>query len=286
MSSPPANVTPLATDDQEIVIRPARGWVPFGLAELWRYRGLLFIFALRDIKLRYKQTVLGVTWVVIQPLFKMLVFTAFFGILLKAPSDGTPYPVFTFCALLPWQLFALALTQSGNSMVENQALITKVYFPRLVLPLSSITAGLLDFAIGMFVLLILMACYGIVPGVAIVALPLFVLMAIATALAVGVWFAALNAMYRDFRFTLGFIAEVWFFLTPIAYSASVIPEKWRVWYGLNPMVGVVEGFRWSLLGTGRAPGPMLAASVAAVVVLLVTGTLYFRRVERRIADMV
>ena len=273
-------------DLPKLIIRPSKGWVPLKLKELWEYRELLYFLVWRDIKVRYKQTVLGAAWAIIQPLFTMIVFSIFFGRLAKIPSDGLPYPIFAYCALLPWQLFAHALTESGNSLVASQNLITKVYFPRLVIPISAVLAGLVDFVIAFVVLLGMMFYYGIVPTAATLTLPLFILLAIATALAVGLWLSALNVQYRDVRYTIPFLTQFWLFITPIAYPSSLVPEGWRTLYGLNPMAGVVEGFRWALLGTENAPGPMVAVSVAVVVALLVGGLYYFRRMEKTFADVV
>ncbi len=273
-------------DLPELVIRPTPGWAPLNLADLWRYRELVFFLAWRDISVRYKQTVLGAAWAVIQPLFTMLVFSIFFGGLANMPSDGLPYPVFSFCALIPWQLFAYSLSESGNSLVANQNLITKVYFPRVVIPLAATLGGLLDFLIAFLVLLALMLFYGITPTAAIWTLPLFVLLAIAAALGAGLWLSALNVEYRDVRYTIPFLTQLWLFLTPIAYPASLVPADWRVLYALNPMVGVVEGFRWALLGSGSAPGPVFAASIVATLLLLLGGLFYFRRMERTFADKV
>ncbi len=270
----------------ETRIAPRRGFASLGLKEIWQYRELLYFLVWRDIKVRYKQTLLGAAWAVLQPLLTMAIFSVIFGRLAGMPSDGIPYPVFAYAALLPWQLFSHALIDSGNSLVAHQNLITKVYFPRLVLPLASILAGLIDFAIAFVILLVMMAWYGIVPGIAIVTLPLFLLMTLAAALAAGSWLSALNVQFRDVRYTLPFLAQLWLFATPIAYSSSLVPERWRALYGLNPMAGVVEGFRWALLGKTAGPGPMLLASVAAIVLLLAGGLLYFRRMERQFADLV
>ncbi len=270
----------------KIIIRPSKGWVPLKLKEFWEYRELLYFLIWRDIKVRYKQTALGAAWAIIQPRFTMIVFSIFFGRLAKIPSDGVPYPIFVYCALLPWQLFAHALTESGNSLVVSQNLITKVYFPRLVIPVAAVLAGLVDFAIAFVVLLGMMAYYGIVPTMAVVFLPLFLLLAVTTALAVGLWLSALNVQYRDVRYTIPFLTQFWLFITPIAYPSSLVPEGWRTLFGLNPMAGVVESFRWALLGTASAPGPMLAVSVAVVVALLVGGLYYFRRMEKTFADIV
>ena len=274
------------SDAAEIVIRPSKGWVPLNLRDLWEYRELLYFLVWRDIKVRYKQTVLGVAWAVLQPLLTMIVFSIFFGRLAGVPSDGIPYPIFAYTALIPWQLFAHALTESGNSLVANQQLITKVYFPRLVIPFSAVLAGLVDFGIAFVVLLGMMFWYGIFPTMAVLTLPFFLLLAIATALAVGLWLSALNVKYRDVRYTLTFLAQFWMFATPIAYPSSLIPEPWRAWYGLNPMAGVVEGFRWALLGTTGTVGPMVLVSCVVVAGLLAGGLIYFRRTEKTFADLV
>src|SRR6266566_1017586 len=266
-------------------IEPPKGWASIGLRELWDYRELLYFLTWRDVKVRYKQTALGAAWAIIQPLFMMLVFSLFFGRLAKVPSDGIPYPIFTFCALLPWQLFAHALTESSNSLVANERLITKVYFPRLVVPLAATLGGLVDFAVAFVILLAMMLYYGIVPAWAIVTLPAFILLAVLTALAVGLWLSALNVKYRDVRYTINFLIQFWLFATPVAYPSSIVPERWRPLYGVNPMAGVVEGFRWALLGS-KPPGAMLAVSVAVVIVLLVGGLYYFRRMEQEFADVV
>ncbi len=273
-------------DTHVILIKPSRGWAHLRLRDLWEYRELLFFLIWRDIKVRYKQTVLGVAWAIIQPFFAMVVFSVFFGRLAKVPSDGLPYPVFAYCALLPWQLFSHALTESGNSLVASQNLITKVYFPRLVIPLAACLAGFVDFAIAFLVLLGMMAYYGIAPTVAVTTLPLFILLALATALGVGLWLSALNVEYRDVRYTIPFLTQFWLFATPIAYPSSLIPERWRAFYGLNPMAGVVEAFRWSLLGKAEPPGPLLAVSSAVVLLLLIGGLYYFRRMERTFADVI
>jgi len=253
---------------------------------VWAYRELLFFLMWRDVKVRYKQTALGAAWAVLQPVLTMIVFSVFFGKLAKMPSQGVPYPVFAFAALLPWQLFAYALSESSNSLVSSQSLITKVYFPRLVIPLAAVLAGLVDCGITFVVLLALMGFYHIVPTMAIVWLPLFVLLAIVTALAVGLWLSSLNVKYRDVRYTIPFLTQLWLFATPVAYPSSLVPEQWRPLLGLNPMAGVVEGFRWALLGTTEGPGLLLAVSVTAVVVLLMGGLTYFRQTERTFADIV
>ncbi|HET6574194.1 MAG TPA: ABC transporter permease [Fimbriiglobus sp.] len=267
-------------------IRPSGGWRALDLAELWRYRELLFFLTLRDVKLRYKQTALGVAWAVLQPLLTMAVFTIFFGKLGKMPSDGKPYAVFVLAALVPWQLFAYALTQSSNSLVAEQRLITKVYFPRLIVPVASVLAGLVDFAVAFVLLLLLMAGYGVAPGWGVLAAPVFALFALLTALAVGLWLSALNVQYRDVRYTIPFLTQFWLFVTPVAYPASIVPEAYRPLYGLNPMAGVVEGFRWALLGTDAPNWGLVTVSAGVVVLLLTGGLFYFRRMEKTFADVV
>jgi lipopolysaccharide transport system permease protein len=266
-------------------IEPSRGWVPLRLKESWEYRELLYFLVWRDIKVRYKQTALGAAWAILQPVMTMAVFSLFFGRLAKVPSDGIPYPVFVYAALLPWQLFAYALSESANSLVGSQNLIKKVYFPRLLIPLASVLSGLVDFAIAFVALMVLMAYYGIRPTSAIAVLPLFILLTVAAALSVGLWLSALNVQFRDVRYTIPFLTQFWMFATPVAYPSSLVPEKWRILLGLNPMAGVVDGFRWALLGKARNPGQLLWVSVAAVVVLLIGGITYFRRMESTFADV-
>jgi lipopolysaccharide transport system permease protein len=268
-----------------LVLRPSTGWAPLQLRDLWDYRELLYFLTWRDIKVRYKQTALGAAWAVIQPFFTMVVFSVFFGRLAKLPSEGIPYPVFTYCALVPWTYFATALTQSSNSLVDQARLITKVYFPRLLVPAAAVVGGLVDLGISFLVLLAMLLYYGIVPGPAVLLLPLFALLAALTALATGLWLSALNVQYRDVRYTIPFLVQFWLFVTPVAYTATLVPERWRPLYALNPMTGVVEGFRWALLGRRDAPGAMLIVSVASVLLLLIGGLFYFRRMERRFADV-
>ncbi|MBM4406134.1 MAG: ABC transporter permease [Chloroflexi bacterium] len=268
------------------VIKPSRGWFALNLRELWAYRELLYFFIWRDIKVRYKQTVVGAAWVIIQPFSQMVIFSVVFGHLADLPSDEIPYPVFTYTALVPWIYFANSLTNSSNAVVDQARVITKVYFPRVLLPAGGVIGGLLDFGIAFLVLIGMMLYFGISPGWAILTLPLFLLLAMATALAVGLWLSALNAVYRDVRYALTFLIQFWMFATPVAYSSGLIPDSWKPLYGINPMAGVVDGFRWALLGKAEAPGPMLAVSAAVVVLLLVTGALYFKRMERYFADIV
>ena len=269
-----------------LIIKPSQGWVNLRLKDVWEYRELLYFLVWRDIKVRYKQTVLGAAWAVIQPFLAMVVFSIFFGKLAQVPSDGLPYPIFAYAALLPWQLFAHALTESGNSLVASQQLIKKVYFPRLAIPLAAVLAGLVDFAIAFVVLLVMMFYYGIYPTLAIVTLPLFILFAVATAMAAGLWLSALNVEYRDVRYVIPFLTQFWLFATPVAYPSSLVPEPWRAVYGLNPMAGVVEGFRWAILGKSGGMGSLMLVSVLAVIALLIGGLIYFRRMEKTFADLV
>jgi lipopolysaccharide transport system permease protein len=270
-----------------IVIEPSRGWVSLKLRELWEYRELFYFLTWRDIKVRYKQTALGAAWAIIQPFFTMVVFSLFFGKLAKIPSDGIPYPIFAFAALVPWTFFANGLSESSNSLVSSANLIKKVYFPRLVVPISGVLGGLPDFLLAFLVLIGMMFYYGVYPAaVSLLWLPLFLLLALVTALGVGLWLSALNVEYRDVRYTIPFLTQLWLFATPIAYPSSLLSEPWRTLYGLNPMVGVVEGFRWALLGTDTAPGPIIIVSAFASLAILVSGAFYFRRMEKTFADVV
>jgi lipopolysaccharide transport system permease protein len=277
---------PVEDQGLETIITPPGGWLKLELGDLWNYRELFFFLAWRDIKVRYKQTALGAAWAILQPVLTMGLFTVLFGVFLKLPSGGVPYPVFVFSALLPWQLFAYALTQSSESLVADRNLITKVYFPRLVVPLSSVAAGLMDFAISFVILLILMLVFRIPITIRLLALPAFLLLALLSAMGVGLWFSALNVQYRDVRYALPFLAQFWFFATPIAYSIEIVPQQWRLLYSLNPMTGVVEGFRWALLGTNYAVGPMVLVSSLVVLVIFMLGLVYFNRMEDRFADVI
>lgn len=285
MSDEAAVVMAMPSTTPVLIGPPGRG-LQLGLGELWSYRELAYFLVWRDVKVRYKRTLLGGLWALLQPVLTMAAFSLFFGRLAKVPSDGLPYPVFAYAALLPWQLFAQALAESAASLVGNQNLITKVYFPRLVIPLAAVLGGLLDFAVAFSVLVVLMAYYGIAPTVAVCTLPLFVLMAALTALAVGLWLSVLNVRYRDVRYAMPFLVQLWLFLTPVAYPSSLVPAAWRPVYGLNPMVGVVEGFRWALLGRGEPPSLLIAVSVGVVLALMVGGVAYFRRAEQTLADQI
>lgn len=275
------------TNTQTIILKPASGWSPLNLRDLWHYRELIYFMTWRDLKVRYKQTLLGASWAILKPFMMMVVFSIFFGNLAQMPSYGLPYPLFSYTALLPWELFANALNVASRSLVVNSNMITKVYFPRIILPLSSILAGVVDFAIAFVILLGMMVYYRVPPAPAMWTLPLFLLLALITSLGVGLWLSALNVLYRDVGYVTPFLVQFWLFITPIVYPADLIGSKWRLVYSLNPMAGVVEGFRWALLGIEQgAPSPMLAVSTAVAVVLLVSGLFYFRRMERQFADMV
>lgn len=267
-------------------IQPSKGWVSLQLRELWEFRELLYFLIWRDIKVRYKQTVLGAGWAIIQPLFTMVVFSIFFGRLAKMPSDGIPYPLFSYTALVPWMFFAQGLTHSSDSLVGSANLIKKVYFPRLAIPIGTVCSGMIDFGLAFSVLLILEFSYHVRPTLNILWLPFFVLLALVTALGVGLWLSAFNVKYRDVKYIVPFLTQFWMFATPIAYPSSLLSEKWRIVYGLNPMAGVVEAFRWALLGTKTAPTAMIGLSCVAAVALLVSGAFYFRRMEKTFADVV
>ena len=265
-------------------IRRTTGWRFLDMRELWDYRELIYFLTWRDIKVRYKQTAIGIAWAVLQPLAMMVVFTLFFGRLAKMPSDGVPYPLFALAALVPWQLFSRTLSESTNSLVTDQRLVTRVYFPRIIVPMATTLAGIVDFAIAGVLLVGLMLFYGIVPGPEIVWIPLFVLLMLVTSLGVGAWLSVLNVEYRDFRYVVPFLSQLWLFLTPVVYPSSIVPERWRVLFGLNPMTGVIEGFRWALLGTGEGPSLMLGASAMVAVCLFVSGVIWFRSRERTMVD--
>ena len=266
-------------------LAPTAGWRRHQFSEVWAYRELLYFLIWRDIKVRYKQTILGAGWAIVQPVLTMVVFTVFFGRLAHMPSDGIPYPVFSLAALVPWTYFATALSSGSQSVVASQHVLSKVYFPRLLIPIASVLGPLVDFTIAFAVLLALMAWYGIAPGVAMLWLPALVLLAILTALAGSIWLSALNVQYRDVRYVVPFLIQLWMFATPVPYSSSIVPEQWRLLYALNPMVGVIEGFRWALVG-GPSPGAMTMVSAMVVVLLLVLGVAYFRRLEGTFADRV
>jgi lipopolysaccharide transport system permease protein len=268
------------------IIRPSYGWVSLKIHELWEYRELLYFLIWRDIKVRYKQTVLGIAWAIIQPFFTMVIFSLFFGRLAKIPSDGIPYPVFSYAALVPWTFFANGLSQSSNSLVGSANLIKKVYFPRLAIPIATVLSGVVDFVLAFLVLLGMILFYGTYPTINVLWLPFFLVLALVTVLGVGLWLSAMNVQFRDVRYIVPFLIQFWLFATPIAYPSSLLSEPWRTLYGINPMVGVVEGFRWALLGTATPPGFTLIVSSLASLVLLVSGALYFRHMEKTFADVV
>jgi lipopolysaccharide transport system permease protein len=278
----------LITDDAPLLtLRPSKGWVSLKLRELWRFRELLYFLMWRDIKVRYKQTVIGAAWAIIQPFMTMVVFSLFFGRLAGIPSDGLPYPIFSYAALVPWTFFAAGLANASNSLVGSANLIKKIYFPRLVIPISTVLSGIVDFLLAFAVLLIMMVAFGIAPTANVIFLPFFLLLALITALGVGLWLSAMNVQFRDIRYVVPFLTQFWLFATPIAYPSSLIRnETLRALYGINPMAGVVEGFRWALLGTETAPSGILIISSVAAVLLLVSGAFYFRRMEKTFADVV
>lgn len=278
-ASPPANMT-------VIYIKPTHGWPSLRLGEMWEYRELLYFFVLRDIKVRYKQTIMGASWAIIQPLLTAVIFSLFFGRLAKVPSDGLPYIIFSFAAMVPWSLFATGLTQASNTLVQNADMVRKIYFPRLTMPIASVFAGLLDFALAFVLLLLMMAYYRIVPTWNVVWLPVFLFLALITCLGASFWLSALNVQFRDVRYVIPFLVQIWLFITPIAYSSRLLSEPWRTLYGINPMAGVIEGFRWALLGTDTVPGPIIFVSGGVAVLMLISGVVYFRRMEKSFADMV
>ncbi|HVO26546.1 MAG TPA: ABC transporter permease [Candidatus Margulisiibacteriota bacterium] len=270
---------------QPLIIEPPRGWKPVSFSELWEYRELLYFLIWRDIKVRYKQTVLGGAWAILQPILTMAVFTLLFGRLAKMPSDGVPYPIFSYAALVPWTFFSNGLSKTTTCLVESGSILSKVYFPRLLIPLAKVLSGLVDFAMAFVVLVVMMLCYGMLPTLRTLWLPLFLLLAVVALLAVGLWFSVLNLRYRDIGQAIPFVMQFWLFVTPIAYPSSVLAQPWRTLYGLNPMTSVVEGFRWALLGSGAVELPVLAASVSVALLTLASGVFYFRRVEWAFADI-
>jgi lipopolysaccharide transport system permease protein len=269
-----------------IRIAPTKGWTELKLKELWEFRGLLYFLTWRDIKVRYKQTIFGAAWAVIQPFFTMIVFSLFFGRLAKIPSDNIPYPIFAYAALVPWTFFANGLSQASNSLVTSGNIIKKIYFPRLAIPIATVVSGVVDFFIAFIVLILMMLYYGFIPTLNIIWLPFFFGMTFITSLGVSLWLSAMNVQFRDIRYVIPFLTQFWLFSTPIAYPSSLLPEPWRTIYGINPMVGVVEGFRWALLGTETAPGKIIIVSLSFAVLLLIGGAYYFRRLEKTFADVV
>jgi len=277
---------PSANPTIAILIEPPRRWEALELREIWRYRELLYFLAWRDVKVRYKQTAIGAAWAILQPFLTMVVFSVIFGTLIQVPSDGIPYPIFSYAALLPWTFFAGALTRSGNSLVYDANLVSKVYFPRMILPFAAVLSLLVDFAVAFIILLGLMLFYGIVPGATVITLPLFLLLAFMTSLGIGLWLSALNVKYRDIAYIIPFLAQLWLFVTPVAYPGTIIPEHWRFLYSLNPMVAVVEGFRWALFGQQGVQGEFILLSTMVVLALFIGGLFFFRRMEAEFADVV
>lgn len=274
------------TSEEVVYLRPSRGWIHLNLKDLWRYRELIYFLTWRDVKVRYKQTVLGAGWAILQPLINMVVLTIIFGRFANMPTEGIPRPIYTFTALLPWGLFAKALSDAGRSMLANRSMITKIYFPRLIIPLASVMGGMVDFLIQFAILIMMMLYYRYSPNLAVFALPLFLLLALATALGFGLWLSALNVLYRDVNYILPFLTQLWLLVTPVAYSSRVVPSQWQWLYALNPMVGVVEGFRWAMLDAPPPDIQTLAISTLITFIVLVTGMYYFRRMERTFADLV
>jgi lipopolysaccharide transport system permease protein len=266
-------------------IKPTRGWASLKVAELWEYRELIYFFTWREVKVRYKQTILGALWAILQPLLSMLIFTLFFGRLAKIPSEGIPYPLFSYTALVPWTFFATGLTQGSNTLVQNSNMLKKVYFPRMTMPIGTVMSGCVDFCLAFVVLLGMIAFYGVVPTWRILWLPFFFLLAIVTCIGVSLWLSAMNVQFRDIRYTVPFITQFWMFATPIVYPSTLLPEPWRTLYGINPMVGVVEGFRWALLDAHTSIGPIVLMSSVVALGLLLGGAFYFRRLEKTFADV-
>ena len=285
MSPSPATKVALKSSPRVMVITPPQGWIALKLSDLWSYRELIGFMTWRDIIVRYKQTLLGVLWAILRPVLTMVVFSLIFGGLAKLPSDDIPYPIFSFAAILPWELFSKALSDASRSLVQNSTMITKIYFPRMILPLASVISGLVDFLIALVILLGMMFFYRISPTQNIWTLPLFLALALITSLGVGLWLSAANVMYRDVNYILPFITQLWLYITPVAYSNTLIPDEWQFIYALNPMAGVVQGFRWALLGT-QAPGRLIWLSVGVALIVFVTELFYFKRMERQFADMV
>jgi len=268
------------------IIRPTKGFAVEKLTKLWEYRELLYFFIWRDIKVRYKQTIIGILWAIIQPLLAMVVFSLFFGRLAKIPSDNIPYPIFSYAALVPWTFFANGLSQCSESLVSSAELLKKIYFPRLAIPIAAVLSGVVDFFLTFLVLLFMMPFFGITPTSAIIWLPFFLFLAFITSLGVGLWLTTMNVLFRDVRYVVPFLIQLWLFASPIVYPSSLLSEPWRSIYGINPMAGVVEGFRWALLGTGNAPGTILIVSTFVSLFLLFSGIIFFCRIEKNFADIV
>jgi lipopolysaccharide transport system permease protein len=280
-----APVRPTSGDLRVIRIERSEGWVALKLHELWEYRELLYFLVWRDVKVRYKQTMLGAGWAILQPFFTMVIFSIFFGRLAKIPSDGIPYPIFAYAALVPWTFFATALGRGADSLVSSADIIKKVYFPRMAVPIARVTAALVDLVLSFGVLLLMMRYYHVAASARVLWVPLFALLAVVTALGASLWLSAMNVEFRDVQFVIPFLIQLWFFATPVIYPSSLVPGRWRLAYALNPMAGVVEGFRWALLGSQAVPGKILAVPVVTALALLVSGALCFRRMEKTFADI-
>lgn len=286
MQNDPIDKAIKSAEFKELVLEPPRGWFDLRMHDIWEFRELLYFLVWRDIKVRYKQTALGAAWAVIQPIVSMIIFSVVFGKLANLPSNGIPYPIFSYVALLPWQLFSKALSDAAGSLVNNQQFVTKIYFPRIFLPASSILSGMLDFLIALVILFIMMWYYHIPLTWHALLLPLLVIFVLVTSMAAAIWLATINVKYRDVKYVLPFLMQVWLYVTPVAYSSTLIPEKWRILYGLNPMAGVVEGFRWALLGQQSPFGPLIMASVLIVIPLFIGGVMYFQRMELTFSDVI
>jgi lipopolysaccharide transport system permease protein len=285
-AAPPIGTTPTDAPRHFVRVQASRGWVSLRLADLWAFRELVYFLTWRDVKVRYKQTVLGAAWAVLQPVLTTVIFSLFLGRLVRVPSDGVPYPIFTFAALVPWTFFVNGLTQASNSLVGHANLISKVYFPRLIVPIATVLSGVIDFLLACLVLVVMMAYYHIAPSIQIIWVPFFVVLVVVAALGTGLWLSAMNVQFRDVRYTIPFLTQLWMFATPVVYPSSLLAPSWRTVYALNPMVGAVEGFRWAIFGGMVAPVAQVLMSCAAALVVLVTGAMYFRRMERNFADIV
>jgi lipopolysaccharide transport system permease protein len=267
-------------------IRPDRGWLDLDLGAVWRFRELLQVLVMRDLQVLYKQALLGAGWAVLQPLFAVLIFSIIFGFIVRMPSEGVPYPLFAFAGVLPWTYFAEAVRRSGVGLVTDSELVRKIYFPRLIMPLANVVSPLVDFCIAFVVLLIVMAFYGIAPNVKMLIIPLLMVVAALLALSIGLWLAPINVRFRDIKHTLPFMIQIWMYASPIVYPLSLVPEQWQMLYSLNPMVGVIEGFRWAVFGQGAPNFMALGMSAVIIVILMAGGLIFFRRMERTFADVI
>jgi len=277
---------PALTNTPMIHIAPSKGWISMGLKDIWEYRELLGIFVWRDLKVRYRQTVIGALWAILQPLLTMVIFSIFFGRLAGIPSDEIPYPIFSFAGLVPWTFFANSINQASNSLVNSADMIKKIYFPRITMPMAAVLASFVDFVLAFIILLGMMLYYDFIPTINVIWLPLLILLTMMTGLGVSFWLSALNVQFRDVRYMIPFITQAWLFATPVAYPSSLLTEPWRTIYGINPMVGVIEGFRWALLGTDAAPEHLIIVSFIVAFFIFISGAVYFRRMEKTFADVI